>query len=247
MDLLEKYNECSKTLEVLDEQLDSRDGGTGSVKSKIIKDSIEATKANWEVVANNLVEQLSETPDNVKIGFFYGLMRKLEKEYNPVAKKYIDEQIAAAPKVEPLISDTEVPVVTEQRKEIYNQIKAIIAMAEAFSDPDLEKMAAPRRRGGAPKGKRGPRAISYFSWSIEDAEFDNLKEVVEALPYYDKVADLTKAIRASGVNLTTPPAQIEFELPNGKVLVGVNSLAEDDDDDEGDEDNEDSAEDTEEG
>ena len=238
MDLLEKYQECAETLNVLDEKLDSRDGGSGSVKSKLIKDSIEQTKNNWEVVGNKLVEQLAETPDSVKVGFYYGLMRHLDKVYNPIAKKFIEEQVSNAPKVEPLISESEVPEVTEQRKQIYEQIKAIRAMAEAFGDPDLEKMEAPRRRGGAPKGKRGPRAISYFTWSIDDQDFENLKAVIEAVPFYDRVADLTKAIRASGINLTTPPAEIEFELPDGRVLVGINSVSPEDDESEDEDDSE---------
>lgn len=234
MDLLEKYNECMEALNDLDEKLDSRDG-TGNIKTKIIKESIEATKENWESVANNLVGQLEDTNDDVKIGFYYGLMRQLDKVYSPVAKKYIDERVANAPKVEPLITVEQVPEVTEQRKEVYGRIKAIRAMAEAFDDPDLEKMETPRRRGGAPKGKRGPRAISYFSWNIEDDEYASLKDVVEALPYYDKVSELTKALKAAGYNLTTPPAEITFELSDGRVLVGTNNAVDPDDDDDDDE------------
>lgn len=236
LNLLEMYSDCDKAIKELDKQLDSRDGGTSGLKSQIISDSIEATKNNWEVVSNSITSQLESTPVEVQIGFYYGLLRNLDKVYGPTAKKYIEEQLANAPKVEPLISDAQVPEVTEKRKEVYAQIKSIMEMAKAFGDPDAEQMVNPRRRGGAPKGKRGPRAISYFSWEIDGKDYASLKDVLEDLPVYDKVSDLTKAMKAAGFNLTTPPAEIVFELPDGRQLVGTNSVT--DDTDDGDEEEE---------
>lgn len=246
LDLLQMYKELDTAIKALDEKLDSRDGGSTLLRSKIINDNIASTEANWTNVSNNIIGQLASAPEDVQIGFYFGLVRSLDKAYGDVAKKFVDAKVEAAPKLEPLIREDEVPAITEQRKEVYTKIKAVINMAETFGDDSFTEMENPRRRGGAPKGKRGPRAITYFTWTIDDKEYKTLKDVLEDLPVYDKVSELTKAIRATGVNLTVPPAKIEFTLPNGKVLVGINNAVDDgDDDDETDETpDEESAEDT---
>lgn len=236
------YTELSDALHEIDTKLDSRDGGTSGLKSQVIGTAVEAAKDNWSVVSDSIVSQLSDTPPEVQIGFYYGLIRSLDKVYGDSAKKFVDEQIASAPKVEPLITEAEVPALLETRKDVYGKIKAVMGMAETFGDDDFQKMENPRRRGGAPKGKRGARAISFFTFTVVDSdgnetEYDKLRDVVDAVPAYDKVAELTKAIRAAGINLTTPPARWEFDLPDGRTLIGVGPETDEEDDPEDEEDN----------
>ena len=155
MDLKEKFDELQETLDVIDEKLDSRDGGATTIRTAIVKDLIASTESNWTVVLNQLVDHLSgeDVTDEARIGFYYGLMRGLDKKYGKDAKKSIDTAVEKAPKIEPLISEEEVEPLMEQRKKVYAMIKSIRDMAELFGDDDLDNMPAPRRRGGAPKGK----------------------------------------------------------------------------------------------
>lgn len=220
LDLLEMYTSLTEALAEIDVKIDSLDGDSSSLRSQVIKEKIEATKENWTQVCNSIVEQLAETPTEVQIGFYYGLARALDKTYGPTAKKFVEEKAATLPKPTPLISEEELPTIMEQRKEVYARIKSVMSMAETFDDDSFPLMEAPRRRGGAPKGKRGPRAISFFTWEIEGTEFAKLSEVIEVLPFYDRVKDLTAAMKAAKINTTKPPAEISFELPDGRLLIG---------------------------
>lgn len=244
LDLLEIYNELKPALDLLDEKIDSLDGGTTQIRSKIINEKITETTDNWTVVANSIIGQLADAPKEVQVGFFFGLVRQLDKAYAEEAKKFVDELVEASPKPVPMITPDELPAIMEKRKEVVSQISAVMAMAETFGSDDFNKMEKPRRRGGAPKGKRGPRAISFFSWTIDDKEFESLKDVIEVVPQYDKVAEIRKAITAAGFNLTTPPAEIRFTLPDGRTLVGLNGQTEtpNADDDEVDDEADDSEE-----
>jgi hypothetical protein len=225
MDLKEKFDELQVTLDAIDVKLDSRDGGATTIRTAIVKDLIASTEENWSVVLNQLVEHLAadDVTDEARIGFYYGLMRGLDKKYGKDAKKAIDTAVEHAPKVEPLITEEEVEPLMEQRKKVYAMIKSLRDMAELFGDDDLEEMPAPRRRGGAPKGKRGKRALSYFTWEIEGTDYADLKEVIAAVPVYDRVADLTAAMRAAKIDTTKPGDEIEFELPDGRILKGTKS------------------------
>jgi len=223
MDLKEKYDELKGTLDVIDEKLDSRDGGATTIRTSILKGMIAETEENWGTVLKQLVEHLSDAPDRARIGFYYGLIRGLDKQFGKEAKKSIDAEVESAPKVTPLIEEDEVEPLMEERKKVYAMIKSLREMAELFGDEDYEEMEAPRRRGGAPKGKRGPRALSYFTWEIEGAEYADLKEVIAAVPVYDRVADLTAAMRAAKIDTSKPGDEIEFELPDGRILKGTKS------------------------
>ena len=223
MDLKEKFDELQVTLDDIDEKLDSRDGGATTIRTAILKGLIADTEENWSTVLEQLVKHLDDAPDNAKIGFYYGLVRGLDKQFGSAAKKSIDAAVEQAPKVEPLISEEEVEPLMETRKKVYAMIKSIRDMAELFGDDDLDNMPPPRRRGGAPKGKRGPRQISFFTWEIEGNDYADLKEVIAAVPVYDRVADLTAAMRAAKIDTTKPGDTIEFELPDGRMLIGTKS------------------------
>lgn len=233
LDLPEMYARLSQAINAIDEKLDSRDGGTTGLKTKIIKERIDATKPNVDAVLEQIVGQLSTVDQEVQIGFYYGLVRSLDATYGEIAKKFVDDLVENSPKPEPLITEAEVAPLTEKRKEVYAQIKSVMDMAKVFGEDSFATMTPPRRRGGAPKGKRGPRLINLVSWSIDDVDFGtDIKAVVDALPNYDKVKELTDAMKAAKINVTQPPAKIEFTLPDGRVLVGINTVSDDDDDDE---------------
>lgn len=221
LDLEEMYGQLSDALKSIDEKLDSRDGGTTGVKSKIVNEKIAETEPNWTQVLDQITTQLATVPADIQVGFYFGLVRGLDKTYGDSAKKLIDELVNNAPKPEPLISEAEVGPLTEQRKEVYAKIKSVMSMAETFGDDSFAKMENPRRRGGAPKGKRGPRLLSFVEWNIDGTDYESLKDVVDAVPQYDKVRELTAALKAAKIDTTNPPSRIEFTLPDGRTLVGT--------------------------
>lgn len=242
LDLLATHKELMDALKEIDKQLDSLDGGNASAKTEVTNALIEAAKPNWSVVSEGILSQLADLSEDEQVGFYFGLIREFDKKFSDPARKAIESKVEALPKQEPLISTDKVPEVTEQRKEVYARIKAIMDLAEVFGSEEFAQMDKPRRRGGAPKGKRGPRAITFVTWTRDDdKEFEDLKAIVEAYPQYSKVKELADAIKVNGqttgadkkgVNLTDPPAEFTFDLPDGKVLTGVNSLKNQSEEDE---------------
>jgi len=234
LDLLATYKDLSTALKEIDKQLDSLDGGNTSAKTEVTNELIAAAQPNWSVVSEGILGQLTDLTEDEQIGFYFGLIREFDKKFSETARKAIEAKVTAMPKQEPLISADKVPEITEQRKEVYARIKSIMDLAEVFGDDSFAEMEKPRRRGGAPKGKRGPRAITFVNWSTDDnVEYDDLKSIVEAYPQYSKVKELADAIKKDGVatgsdkpgvSLTDPPAEFTFTLPNGKILTGVNSM-----------------------
>ena len=65
--------------------------------------------------------------------------------------------------------------------------------------------------------------MSFFTWEIEGTEYESLKDVIAAVPVYDRVADRTAAMRAAKIDTSKPEAEINFELPDGRILVGTRS------------------------
>ncbi len=240
VDLKPLFEALKAGIAEVDTKLDSVTGSTASVKAGIINGLVEGSKDSWENVSTKLIEQLTPLDPETQLGFYYGLMRSLDNKYGKDASQHVAKLVEAAPKPEPLLkTEEEIKNAQEERKKLYDRIKTVYEMAEAFGDEALSSMELPAKRTGA-KGKRGPRALSFVTWTIDGKEFDKLKDVAELYPQFAKVADLTKALReeatgftvkdadgndvaGKGIDTKTPPERFELNLPDGKTLVGVYS------------------------
>jgi hypothetical protein len=227
MELKAMYDELFSSITEIDEKLDSLSDGKTAGKRSLINGYITATVDNHEKIVTQFVDQLNNLPDEVMVGIYYGIVRGLEKNFAERASTFVDDQVKNIPQPTPLIAADEVPAFSKLRSDIYQKLKAIKNLAETFGEGEDWDM--PKKRTGS-KGPRGKRALSFFTWEIDDKKFDKLAEVVDLYDQYDKVSDLTAAMRAADLNLRNPEGNLEFTLPDGKILVGING-AEDVDDD----------------
>jgi hypothetical protein len=236
MELSVAYRELTDSINSIDEQLDSLTDGKAAGKRAITNQLIEKSKDSWESVVNQFVVNLAAAPDEVKIGVYFGIVRGLAKELQDDVNGALEKIVAKLPEAKPLIDPADAPELGKLRSDLYAKVKSVIALAEQFGE--AEGMEMPRKRTGA-KGKRGKRALSYFTWFVGEKEFAKLAEIVDLYDQYDKVADLTKAMREAGLNLTNPEGDLEFTLPDGNILMGINGAVEGDEDDSDEEDSDD--------
>lgn len=235
MDLQVLHDDLHKKIQEIDEQLDSQVNQKTAGKRSIVNGLIENSKETWAPVAEQLVAQLKTAPTDVQIGIYYGLLRQLNEEFSKPLAEAVDEKVKDIPETPATTLDEDtVKQLSGARSEIYAKIKQLVDMNDTFGGG--ANMYMPKRRTGG-RGKRGPRALSLFTWEIEGTEFDKLKDVAEVYDQYEKAADITAAMREAGIDTKNPPDRIEFTLPDGKILVGTKSEEDDEaSDGEGDED-----------
>ena len=102
-------------------------------------------------------------------------------------------------------------------------------LAATVADEDLEM---PRVRRGS-SGKRGPRNMSLFVYSIDGVEVEDASiGQIAKENGYEKAAELTAALKATGFDTHKGTEFDNFTLPNGKILSGFKP----DDDEEEEED-----------
>lgn len=242
--LFGSYEKMFDEVKNIDEKLDSLTDGKAAGKRQKIDEMINATKDAHEGVVNDFVKQLENVDIEVLIGIYFGVTRGLDKNFREKVNAGLEEIVSKLPDASPLISIDEVPAYQKARSVLYQQIKALIEVAGSVGDPHSDKMVMPKKRTGS-KGKRGKRALSFFTWFIEDAEYSKLAQIVELYPQsWTKVAELTAAMREAKIDTKTPGDKIEFTLPDGKTLVGLNANVSDDEasDDEDDDDEEETSE-----
>lgn len=213
------HDQLHTAINEIDDKLDSQADATTAGKRKITNDLIAASESTWKNVSDGLISQLKEAPEDIQIGVYYGLIRSLQSEFGENLSKAVAAKVEAAPKTDvPKLSDEEISALSATRSELYGKLKNLIETAKNFGlDAGMEM--AKKRTGKM--GKRGPRAISFFNWTVDTKAYDKLKDVIEDYPQYERVGELTKAMRAAGLNLTEPGDRLEFTLPDGKILVGV--------------------------
>ena len=226
-DLKEIYTQLKAEIDVIDEQLDSQGDAKTAGKRTITNQLIEKSKDSWTPVVDTYVSTLTEAPQDVRIGVFYGIVRGLTNKLQELINKDLDELLKDIPESVPQITPEQAKEISEVRSKLYAQIKSVIGIAEQFGDS--EGMEMPKKRTGS-RGKRGKRALSYFTWFIGEKEFAKLADIVEIYPQYEKVADLTKAMREAGLNLTNPEGNLEFTLPDGEILIGENGASDSEED-----------------
>lgn len=241
-----------KEIADIDVRLDQSAGSVPAAKRVVVDRRIEKYKDEIDGSTTQIggffeSEELAEDPDKFAayvVGFkrfFSKYDDRLESWFND----HNDEVQAALVKLTP----EEIAALTENRKEKLKMFRGLREILGMFAE-DTSMIPEPKGRRGV-RGKRGPRAISLFSWEVDGvrqpAEFDSLTAVADQNGY-EKSKDLRDAIKADivdengdvvkkGYDLANPPDRIEFVMKNGKTLVGVKKAqdSEDDDDDDSDE------------
>lgn len=237
MDLGKIYEELHEKIGEIDEKLDSLTDTKAAGKRQTINKLIEEAEDSWKPLVDSFQSKLGTAPEETMLGVFYGITRGLSEVFGKQAAEKLDAIVATLPEATPLITPEEVPALQKIRSEIYTNIKATINLAKQFFGDDVD-MVMPKKRTGS-KGPRGKRALSFYTFFIEEKEYASLKEVIADYPQYEATKDLTAAIREVGENsdpkwnLTEPPDEWSFTLPDGKILVGKDTR---DPDDNGDED-----------
>lgn len=239
------YKGLMKQINELDSVLDaSADAATGG-KRKFTNELITKTEGDWKAPTMEIVEQMKNMPPELLAGVLNGMIRTLNGEFKESVDKWVDEQVKLQPKVEvdPLDEEKKKEIQTA-RADLAKQAKTLIEMAytfgEAHGDPEDEPdpdWPMPRIRRGS-IGKRGPRALTLYTWSIDGNEVDNEKNTprgVASLLGFEKASDFTKELKRLGINTTTPDNEFTVTI-NGKEVSAKQEL---DDEDETDEDEED--------
>jgi len=200
--------------EILDAGMDQKSAGRRAISNQL-------AKAQEEAVADVLSQfkaGIEDDSEDVKFGFYLAFMRGLRAEYEDEANAYCDSLVEKRP-AQP-VDMIELVKANEERSAAIAKLKPISEVIKMM-DPELyEKLPdVPRRRslGGA----KGKRAVSYYSWNLDGEDFDgSLTELAKHIGY-TRPADLRDQMKAAGINLTAPPATIEFTNPEGRKIVGI--------------------------
>jgi len=221
-----------KVVNEIDPRLDA--GSAGATKRKFTNDLVSSHESEWKVVSDDMVAQLGNMTPEAQAGNFYGLIRALTSSFKENVDKWIEDNstgVVLDPSEVP--SDAEKSELQEQRKELYTQIKTIISLAQSFNIETAEDWEAPVIRRGS-SGKRGKRALSLYTWSIDGQPVDDDSDTpkgVSVLLGFDKAADFTKALKAANINTTSPDPTFTVTI-NGKEVTA--SRVDDDEDVEDD-------------
>ena len=236
--LTDLYDEIGE----IDVVLDSLSGAQSAGKRAVLNRLVKAVESNVEAVLNKLDEQVFAgiSDDDVFAGMFAGVLRGLEARYEKRQDEILASKSEEIKQATPELSEDQIKEYNDRRKDLVTKFKATKEIFKTFGMPGVEEVADPKRRTGA-HGKRGPRAITQFTWSVDGArqnpQTDTLAGVASENGYENAKA-LRDAMKAAGLDLKEPGDRIEFELSNGKQLVGVkvdHSEDSDDDDDADDE------------
>jgi hypothetical protein len=233
---IELVNDLVGKINEIDEVLNTEEDAKASSRRRIVSDLIAAQAPKIQPNLDSLIKTMEGVTDEDLPGIFLGFIRGLEKAFGKKVSTLVDAQI---PEIDPeAVKKDEVPEDQKNqllltRKDLLDKARVIGDLAvtmEEITPEDLEALL-PKRRNVA--GKRGKRAISWYTLSVGEKTFDNMSEVAKAFGY-EKAADLTKAIRETpvgetgkGIDLTNPPKSFSFTLKDGSVLEAVDTRTED--------------------
>ena len=222
----EIYGQMMEAVNEIDVKLDSLSGGKTAGKRKIVSDLMEKHEDVWGQAVNDIVTFVNGQTPEVQTAVVSALESALRKNFDKEVNSYVEGLVDSQPVQQPLISEDEAAVLSGQRSELYQQIKAIVGLAESIGEEGFEM---PKMRRGS-TGKRGPRNLSLFTFWIDGEEVDMTIGQIAKENGYDKAGDLTKALRAAGFDTKDGDSFTDFELPNGKVLTGERDDSEEDED-----------------
>jgi hypothetical protein len=260
------YDKVKSAIDSIDEKLDSLQDSEGATRTKVVNELVEE---NQEITAQGIdqtIVQLRNLEPTQLVGVVNGIIKSLNAAFKDDMEKTVAELVAAAPKVEPLITEEEAEVLSKQRSELYQQIKQIVFLAETMDGVELPM---PKARRGA-IGKRGQRAMSKMIWAVDGNILDpqpKYKELAEMLGFTETKGEktnretkekeeitispstnLTKFLKDKGVDTKNPKdGKVSVAVPDGRVLSGfipgvedtnLPEKPEDDDDDVNEDDDE---------
>lgn len=228
--LAEIYTQMMEAVEEIDTKLDSLSGGKATGKRKIVSQLMEKHEIIWSQAVNDIVSFVSGQSPEVQTAVVSALETALRKNFDKSVNSYVEALVDSQPVQEPLVNEEEAAVLSGQRSELYQQIKAIVGLAESIGEGPFEM---PKMRRGS-TGKRGPRNLSLFTFWIDGEEVDMTIGQIAKENGYELAGDLTKALRASGFDTKDGDAFEDFELPNGKKLTGQRDDSEEEDEPEED-------------
>lgn len=225
MELKEMYDSLMEVVNEIDVKLDSLSGGKSASKTKILNNLVQENSSLWESAADDMITQLRTLEADKQAAVYTGFISKLRKEFDKAVNSYVEGVVDSQPVQEALISEEEADVLSKKRSEVYQKVKSVVELADTFG----EEFDMPRIRRGS-SGKRGPRNLSMFTFFINGEEIDATIGQIAKDNGYDKAAELTDALRASGFDTKNGSEFDKFELPNGKILSGVREDDEDSED-----------------
>jgi len=240
------YQAVMGQISSIDEQLDAASGGKSAGRRAIINGIVRDNEETVDSLFNQIMTQAfgDSVPDELKVALYFGLQKKLADNLEDKLNAVVEPLVQKVPEA-PAVSDEDVLALQASRSDAYKQAKYVRDLLGMFGADVEGEFPAPKRRGGG--GKRGERAISKFSWTLDGermpAADDSLTAISKKLGF-EKAVLLRNLMKEAGINLTTPTDPIEFFLDAEKSpdntnhnIVG-NKRAEDevDDDEEDDED-----------
>ncbi len=221
MDLRGMYSQLKSFIDEADEKLDSLSDTESAGRRKIGNDLMAATEEVWTPVVSGAVQQLGSMDQETRAGVYLGIIREFKKAFDKEVSDFLDSQVETAPKSEPLISADESKELQTSRSEAYKQLKQVVELAVQFGEADENEWELPKVRRGS-RGKRGKRALSFYTWSIdgeEVADESNSPAGVAKLLGFDKAGMFTQYLRDNGVNTSTP--EDTFEVVYGEFTVSA--------------------------
>jgi len=235
--LTEIHTELMAVIEDIDTKLDSLVDSDTAGKRKVGNDLVSEADALITPVVDQLVPQIQEMDERTRAGVYLGLVRALRSTFDEEVSKMIAGIAETMPKPEPLVTEEEAKVLSKTRSELYQKVKNVVDLNAQFGEAELKM---PKMRRGS-RGKRGPRALTFYTWAIngeEVAEDDDNVKGVSALLGFEKAAEFTKALREGRENeqdkidTTNPPEKFEWKHPDGGLVSATRIEEEDDSADE---------------
>jgi hypothetical protein len=215
--LLGMFESLNGRVKELDEILDAASDQKGAGRRAVINQLVTASQETIDSVVAQFIEQLGQMDDEKRYGVYFGVLRGLRGEFDEPGTAFAESLVEQRPQI--TVDPAEVLAANNERSDKVGQMKHLKAILEAVAPEDAEGLKVPRRRSTG--GPRGKRAISYYTWTIDGAEFDgNLTEVAKKLGYA-RPADLRDEMKNAEINLTKPKDVIEFTTSGGNVLVGT--------------------------
>lgn len=233
------YDQMMEAIADIDTQVDSLTGGKSAGKRKVTSDLVVANQELCDNATTMIVGQLTDEKysDEQRVALYSAIVSGLKAKFEESTSAYVSAIVDTQPEQLPLVTPEEAAVLSTQRSALYQKVKSIVDIQQSLGGEewDMPKM----KRGSS--GKRGPRNLSLFTWSLDGEEIDETIGNIAKANGYDKASELTKALREGA----TVPAEFDtregdtltsFTLPNGKVLSGFRDDTEpDEDEEEGDE------------
>jgi hypothetical protein len=233
------YKELMNLINKIDEKLDA--GSETARRKEFVDNLVSSYQSDWEPVTKALIPQMENMSAEALAANYHGIIRALNEAYKKAVDSHVNEAFEAIPQEDiAQASEAEKKALSEERSKLYAQVKAVIPMAATFN-VDLGDDPMPRRRGAA--GKRGKRALSLYSWTVDGqvlSEDDNDPKGVAAILGFEKASGLTeflKTVEIDGkkINTTNPPEEFTFTY-NGKEVYAKRETDDADNDDADDDD-----------